>query len=151
MPQISVRFDEVVLDELAKRGSELAPVVRHAVRCFLSILEEARQSITGQFTEPELQAIYMSCRQGRYDHFTARLLSQGVKETLRRLQPLDGVDNDALIEKLARLTLPQAYALVDVMEQFYATWLASVDRSRNQFGVPTPIFECGSKITELLG
>ena len=143
MAQISVRLDGDVLEEVNLRGFEVAPIVRHAVKCYLALMDEARPGLRNQFTEAELRAIYLACRHGNYNEFTIRLLPHGLKEVMRTKKLVDhpNVDGDTLFDKLISLDLLQLYVLMDVMDQYHTSWVASEDRDR--YGRPMPVFESG--------
>lgn len=116
-------LDEAIerLDNLRSAEDQIAMVGRDAER-YYALLARARETMRGMFSAAEVKLIADSCNGTLWTPATMCCLAIGVEDSIvySGLDGKWGVDGEALLSKLRRLSLVQIMAIVDVIERFWS-------------------------------
>jgi len=125
MPKISIRLPETLSDQLDTRtdpvrGYLLSDVVRDSLTHYYAVLDYERKRLQAKFTGSELSLLADICN-GTI--FTRGILPLGVladaEDTEDSIYQKWGVDRDAFLRKLRRLSLSQEAVIVEAIEKYW--------------------------------
>ena len=117
--KLNLRCPDDLLAGIRARGA-ISDSIRTGLERYYDLLARSRATIRETLTDPELSLLADVCNGTIWEPWSVPLIAANIEDSEPATFAKWGADRDALLSKLAALTLTDYAALVDAIERFWA-------------------------------